>query len=267
MCTRNPVIVIHGGCGKYEEALQEICLQLVKEAAFQAYRRGQQGGTALDMVEEASMFLENDPHFNAGCGAVLNEYGEVELDALIMDGKNLNAGAVAAVRNIANPTKLARLIMEQTNHVMLSERGASRFAKAVGFPEVPMESLITERSRERLKKNLTAVDSHIEHGTIGAVALDTSGNVACATSTGGLSNTLVGRIGDTPCIGSGGYADNLSGAVSTTGKGEAIMKITLARLITFNMERGSLILQLSIEYCVVSQHDVQIGKSHLGIRF
>ncbi|XP_078069885.1 isoaspartyl peptidase/L-asparaginase isoform X1 [Mustelus asterias] len=242
MCTRNPVIVVHGGCGIYKEDFKEVCLLIVKEAALQAYRRVQQGGSALDMVEEASIILENDPHFNAGCGAVLNECGEVELDAMIMDGKSLDTGAVAAVRNIANPTKLARLILEQTNHVMLSDRGASRFAKSVGLPEIPMEFLITERSRERWRTKLsgasTPVDSQIDHGTIGAVALDTDGNVACATSTGGLNNTLVGRIGDTPCIGSGGYADNLSGAVSTTGKGEAIMKITLARLITFYMEQG-----------------------------
>ncbi|XP_041044402.1 isoaspartyl peptidase/L-asparaginase [Carcharodon carcharias] len=242
MCTRNPVIVVHGGSGKYKEEFKEVCLLRVKEAALQGYCRVQQGGSALDMVEEASTILENDPHFNAGCGAVLNECGEVELDAIIMDGKSLDTGAVAGVRNIANPTKLARLVMEKTNHVMLSDRGASRFAKALGFPEVPMESLITERSRERWRQNLqaasTPLDSQIDHGTIGAVALDTDGNVACATSTGGLSNTLVGRIGDTPCIGSGGYADNLSGAVSTTGKGEAIMKMTLARLIVFYMERG-----------------------------
>ncbi|XP_078069887.1 isoaspartyl peptidase/L-asparaginase isoform X2 [Mustelus asterias] len=205
MCTRNPVIVVHGGCGIYKEDFKEVCLLIVKEAALQAYRRVQQGGSALDMVEEASIILENDPHFNAGCGAVLNECGEVELDAMIMDGKSLDTGAVAAVRNIANPTKLARLILEQTNHVMLSDRGASRFAKSVGLPEIPMEFLITERSRERWRTKLsgasTPVDSQIDHGTIGAVALDTDGNVACATSTGGLNNTLVGRIGDTPCIG------------------------------------------------------------------
>ncbi|XP_072420770.1 isoaspartyl peptidase/L-asparaginase isoform X1 [Chiloscyllium punctatum] len=242
MSTSNPVIVVHGGCGKYPEDRKEVCLLEVKKAALQGYRRFRQGGSALDVVEEASVILENCPLFNAGCGSTLNECGEVEVDAIIMDGKSLDTGAVAAVRNIANPTKLARLVMEQTNHVMLSDRGASRFAKTVGFPEVPMEALITERSRKRWQQSLqaasTPVDPQIDHGTIGAVALDSFGNVACATSTGGLTNTLVGRIGDTPCIGSGGYADNQSGAVSTTGKGEAIMKVTLARLIVFYMEQG-----------------------------
>ncbi|XP_048463683.1 isoaspartyl peptidase/L-asparaginase [Rhincodon typus] len=242
MCTTNPVIVVHGGCGRYPEGRKEACLLEVKKAAVHGYRRFHHGGSALDVVEEASVMLENCPLFNAGCGSMLNECGEVEVDAIIMDGKSLDAGAVAAVRNIANPTKLARLVMEQTSHVMLSDRGASRFAKTVGFPEVPMESLITERSRKRWQQNLQAasspVDSQIDHGTIGAVALDCFGNVACATSTGGLTNTLIGRIGDTPCIGSGSYADNLSGAVSATGKGEAIMKITLARLIVFYLEQG-----------------------------
>ncbi|XP_067876215.1 isoaspartyl peptidase/L-asparaginase isoform X2 [Heterodontus francisci] len=205
MCTRKPVIVAHGGCGKYTADRKEECLLEVMKAALQGYRRLQQGGSALDTVEEASVILENHPLFNAGCGSVLNECGETELDAMIMDGKSLDAGAVAAVRNIANPTKLARLVLEQTKHVILSDRGASRFAKAVGFPEVPMESLITKRSRERWQRKFQTgsapVQSQIELGTIGAVALDTDGNVACATSTGGLNDKMVGRIGDTPCIG------------------------------------------------------------------
>uniref|UniRef100_UPI00398E9F1E isoaspartyl peptidase/L-asparaginase n=1 Tax=Pristiophorus japonicus TaxID=55135 RepID=UPI00398E9F1E len=242
MCTRNPVIIVHGGCGNYTEDRKEVCLLEVRKAALQGYRLLQQGGSALDAVEEAAVILENHPLFNAGCGSVLNECGEPELDAIIMDGKSLGTGAVAAVRNIANPTKLARLVMEQTKHVMLSDRGAARFAKTMGFPEVPMESLVTERASERWRRNLqpgsTPVDSQIELGTIGAVALDSDGNVACATSTGGLTNKMVGRVGDTPCIGGGGYADNQSGAVSTTGTGEAIMKMTLARLIVFHMEQG-----------------------------
>ncbi|XP_067840286.1 isoaspartyl peptidase/L-asparaginase [Heptranchias perlo] len=238
----NPVVVVHGGSGRYTEDRKEVCLLEVRNAALEGYRLIQQGGSALDAVEEASVILENHPLFNAGCGSVLNECGETELDAIIMDGKTLGTGAVSAVRNIANPTKLARLVMEQTKHVMLTDRGASRFAKTMGFPEVPMESLVTERARERWRRNLqpgsNPVELQIELGTIGAVALDSDGNVACATSTGGLTNKMVGRVGDTPCIGGGGYADNQSGAVSTTGNGEAIMKVTLARLIVFHMEQG-----------------------------
>lgn len=159
-----------------------------------------------------------------------------------MDGKNLDSGAVSAVKCIANPIKLARLVMEKTKHMLLTDHGAHLFAQAMGIPETPGEKLITERSRERWKKNLEA-DSNPEEfqkdlGTVGAVAIDSEGNVACATSTGGLSNKLVGRVGDTACIGSGGYADNHSGATSTTGHGESIMKVVLARLILYHMEQG-----------------------------
>ncbi|NWX84312.1 ASGL1 asparaginase, partial [Nothoprocta pentlandii] len=177
-----------------------------------------------------------------GCGSVLNEKGEVEMDAIIMDGKNLASGAVSAVKCIANPIKLARLVMEKTKHLLLTGYGAHLFARAMGIPEVPEEKLITERSRERWRKNLEP-DSNPEEfqkdlGTVGAVAIDSEGNVACATSTGGLSNKLTGRVGDTACIGSGGYADNCCGAVSTTGHGESIMKVVLARLVLHHMEQG-----------------------------
>ncbi|KFQ85143.1 Isoaspartyl peptidase/L-asparaginase, partial [Phoenicopterus ruber ruber] len=179
-----------------------------------------------------------------GCGSVLNEKGEVQMDAIIMDGKNLDSGAVSAVRCIANPIKLARLVMEKTKHVLLTDHGAHLFARAMGIPEIPGEKLITERSQERWKKSLEPGSNPEEEefqkdlGTVGAVALDSEGNVACATSTGGLSNKLIGRVGDTPCIGSGGYADNCSGATSTTGHGESIMKVVLARLILYHMEQG-----------------------------
>uniref|UniRef100_A0A8D0HDZ3 Isoaspartyl peptidase/L-asparaginase n=1 Tax=Sphenodon punctatus TaxID=8508 RepID=A0A8D0HDZ3_SPHPU len=168
--------------------------------------------------------------------------GEVEMDAIIMDGKNLASGAVSAVKCIANPIKLSRLVMEKTEHMLLTDQGAHAFAKAMGVPEIPGKKLITERSRERWEKNLEA-DSNPQEiekdlGTVGAVAIDNEGNVACATSTGGLSNKMVGRVGDTPCIGCGGYADNNVGATSTTGHGESIMKVVLARLVLYHMEQG-----------------------------
>ncbi|XP_069462325.1 isoaspartyl peptidase/L-asparaginase [Ambystoma mexicanum] len=238
-----PVIVVHGGAGNISDKRVPGCRAGVKRAALKGYDILKGGGSALDAVEEAVVVMEDDPHFNAGCGSVLNEKGEIEMDAIIMDGKDLGSGAVSAVRCIANPIKLARLVMEKTDHVCLTDRGASLFAKAQGVEEVPEESLVSEMARERWEKNLKPgsdpVASQIQdRGTVGAVAIDNSGNVACATSTGGMTNKMVGRVGDTPCIGSGGYADNFVGACSTTGHGEKIMTVTLARIILYHMEQG-----------------------------
>ncbi|KAM6084238.1 isoaspartyl peptidase/L-asparaginase isoform 2-T5 [Theristicus caerulescens] len=200
-----PVIVVHGGAGRIFKEREEGSRAGVVRAALRGYGILKQGGSALDAVEEAVRSMEDDPHFNAGCGSVLNEKGEVEMDAIIMDGKNLDSGAVSAVKCIANPIKLARLVMEKTKHMLLTDRGAHLFALGMGIPETPGEKLITERSRDRWKKNLEP-DSNPEEfqkdlGTVGAVAIDSEGNVACATSTGGLSNKLIGRVGDTACIG------------------------------------------------------------------
>uniref|UniRef100_A0A8B9FPK0 Isoaspartyl peptidase/L-asparaginase n=1 Tax=Amazona collaria TaxID=241587 RepID=A0A8B9FPK0_9PSIT len=233
-----PVIVVHGGAGRIFKEREQGSRDGVVRAALRGYGILKQGGSALDAVEEAVRSMEDDPHFNAGCGSLLNEKGEVEMDAIIMDGKNLDSGAVSAVKCIANPIKLARLVMEKTKHMLLTDHGAHLFAQAMGIPETPGEKLITERSWERWKKNLEGLQFQDYLGTVGAVAIDSEGNVACATSTGGLSNKLVGRVGDTACIGSGGYADNHSGASSTTGHGESIMKVVLARLILYHMEQG-----------------------------
>ncbi|CAI9581842.1 unnamed protein product [Staurois parvus] len=237
-----PVIVVHGGAGTIVQEYDKEYRSGVKRAALRGYDILRQGGDAVTAVEEAVVVLEDNPCFNAGHGSVLNEDGEVEMDAIIMDGKDLSSGAVSAVKCIANPVKLARLVMEKTDHLLLTCKGASLFAKSQGIPEIPGEELITERSRERWKKNLKSgsIPKSVVRGTgtVGAVAVDSQGNVACATSTGGVSNKMVGRVGDTPCIGSGGYADNNVGAVSTTGVGESIMKVTLARLILHYMEQG-----------------------------
>ncbi|XP_015218727.1 isoaspartyl peptidase/L-asparaginase [Lepisosteus oculatus] len=238
-----PVIVVHGGAGHISEERVELSRQGVREAVLHGYRILQRGGTALDAVEEAVVQMENNPVFNAGRGSVLNELGDIEMDAIIMDGKTLNSGAVSAVRRIANPIKLSRLVMEKTNHVCLTGHGASRFAKAMGIPEVPEEFLKTDYSRMRWKKNLPPGSNPVQcqmgkMGTVGAVAIDAEGNVASATSTGGRLNKMVGRVGDTACVGCGAYADNYVGAASPTGCGEEIMKVTLCRLILFHMEQG-----------------------------
>ncbi|KAK5882006.1 hypothetical protein CesoFtcFv8_020641 [Champsocephalus esox] len=215
----------------------------VCSAARAGYTILRGGGSSMDAVVEAVSNLENNPCFNAGCGSVLNIKGEVEMDAIVMDGLTLGSGAVSAVCNIANPIQLARLVMDKTSHSCLTAEGASLFARSMGVPEVSPESLITEYSCMRWAKNMAPDANPVESqmgkmGTVGAVAVDSEGNIACATSTGGMLNKMEGRVGDTPCIGSGGYADNQVGAVSTTGHGEAIMKVTLARLILFHMEQG-----------------------------
>ncbi|XP_075899102.1 isoaspartyl peptidase/L-asparaginase-like isoform X2 [Nelusetta ayraudi] len=235
-----PVVVVHGGAGQIPKDRAELSMSGVCSAVRAGYGVLLGGGSSMDAVVEAVSLMENNPAFNAGCGSVLNMKGEVEMDALVMDGRTLASGAVSAVRNVANPIQLARLVMDKTSHACLTAEGASQFARSVGIPEVSQESLITEYARMRWRKNLAPDANPVEcqmgkMGTVGAVAVDGEGNVACATSTGGMLNKMEGRVGDTPCI---GYADNKVGAVSTTGQGEAIMKVTLARLILFHMEQG-----------------------------
>ncbi|XP_056465652.1 isoaspartyl peptidase/L-asparaginase isoform X1 [Gadus chalcogrammus] len=238
-----PVLVVHGGAGQIPKERVEMASAGVRAAARAGYAVLQGGRSSMDAVVEAVTNLENNPSFNAGYGSVLNVKGEVEMDAIVMDGRTLASGAVSAVRNIANPIQLARLVMEQTSHLCLTAGGAGQFARAMGMPEVPGDSLITEYARMRWKKNLAPNANPVESqmgkmGTVGAVAVDEDGNIACATSTGGMLNKMEGRVGDTACIGCGGYADNRAGAVSPTGHGEAIMKVTLARLILFHMAQG-----------------------------
>ncbi|XP_076972110.1 isoaspartyl peptidase/L-asparaginase [Tamandua tetradactyla] len=240
----NPVVVVHGGGAScISKDRKERVRQGIAQAATVGYRILQEGGSAVDAVEGAVVALENDPEFNAGCGSVLNVNGEVEMDASIMDGKDLSTGAVSAVRCIANPIKLARLVMEKTPHCFLTDQGAAKFAAAMGIPEIPAEQLVTERSKkhlekEKLEKGVKKSECQKNLGTVGAVALDCKGNVAYATSTGGIVNKMAGRVGDSPCVGSGGYADNLIGAISTTGHGESILKVNLARLTLFHIEQG-----------------------------
>ncbi|XP_028676264.1 isoaspartyl peptidase/L-asparaginase [Erpetoichthys calabaricus] len=235
-----PVVVVHGGSGK-ALTREEFCKLGVQEAALAGYHVLQQGGSALDAAEAAVIHLENNPIYNAGFGSALNELKDVEMDALIVDGRTLDCGAVAAVRRIANPIALSRLVMEKTNHVCLAGEGASRFAKAMGIKEVSEESLRTEYSIKKWEEARHFNEDSGEEsksGTVGAVVLDSKGDLASATSTGGMVKKMVGRVGDTPVIGCGGFADNLVGAVSATGHGEAIMKVTLSRLVIFHMEQG-----------------------------
>ena len=219
MATFTPAIIVHGGAGPIKDDSLAARLAGCKEAALAGWQILMQGGDALDAVEAAVVVLEDNLLFNAGTGSTLNSLGKVEMDAAIMEGESLRAGAVAAVSGIKNPVKLARRIMEDGRHVMLAANGALLFAREMGFPEVPEESLISEREKERW---LNA------HGTVGCVALDSNGKLAVATSTGGIFNKLPGRVGDSPLLGCGTYA-NRYGAVSCTGHGEAIIRILMAR--------------------------------------
>ncbi|XP_029031243.1 isoaspartyl peptidase/L-asparaginase [Betta splendens] len=239
------VIVVHGGAWAIPDELAEASVAGVKVAARGGYSVLRRGGSALDAVEAAVRSMEDNSVFNAGHGATLNTDGEVELDAIIMDGRTLGSGAVSCVKNIPHPVSLARAVMEKTSHTMLTDKGANLFAESIGMSTVPTDSLVTEyewREWEKHKHYVTGVmedfNSQWAHDTVGAVALDHAGNVACATSTGGIRNKMVGRVGDSPVVGCGGFADNCIGAVSCTGHGESILKVTLARLILSHIERG-----------------------------
>ncbi|MCS7013540.1 MAG: isoaspartyl peptidase/L-asparaginase [Chloroherpetonaceae bacterium] len=231
---------IHGGAGVIrKQDMSPEREQAYREKLTEALRAGykilQDGGTSLDAVEAAIKILEDSPLFNAGKGAVLNADGKAELDASIMDGKTLAAGAVAAVHRIKNPISLARAVMEKSPHVLMVGDGAERFATSQGFELVPESYFITperlkglERAKERERSKQEGSKQSDKKGTVGAVALDRYGNLAAGTSTGGMMNKRYGRVGDSPIIGAGTYANNATCAVSTTGWGEYFIRTVAA---------------------------------------
>jgi len=241
---QGPIILVHGGAWNIPDELVEAHIKGVEKAASIGWEVLKNGGSALDAVQEAVKTMEDDPTFDAGKGSFLNEEGFVELDAIIMDGATLNVGAVAAVRNIKNPVVLARKVMELTEHVLLVGEGANKFAKKIGMKTVDLSELVLEREIERWKKfkegeiSIEKLFEQTPRGTVGAVALDKHGNFAAATSTGGVAGKMVGRVGDTPIVGCGAYADNNYGAVSSTGHGEKIMKIVLAKEVINFIAQG-----------------------------
>ncbi|XP_045478220.1 isoaspartyl peptidase/L-asparaginase-like [Harmonia axyridis] len=243
-----PILIVHGGAGDIKDSRVPDKIKGVKIAAKAGYKILKNGGTALDAVETAVRILEDDESMNAGRGSVLNLDGEVEMDASIMDGSTLAAGAVTIVRDIAHPISLARLVMERTPHVLLAGPGANKFAEEQGIPRLLPGSLITPFAKEALKEfkkkggSLTEIggkDNPGDVGTVGAVALDSQGHLAAATSTGGINGKMVGRSSDTSLIGSGTYADDEIGGVSTTGHGDSIIKVCMAYAILKNIENGS----------------------------
>jgi beta-aspartyl-peptidase (threonine type) len=226
-------IIVHGGAWKIPEAVKKPCLEGVDMAAKLGMNRLLDDNSALDAVEVAVRCMEDNLTFDAGVGSVLNAEGEIELDAAIMDGESLNAGAVAAVKDIRNPISLARRVMEKSNHVFLVGEGANKFATLQGFEK--FDGLVVKREVDRWKKLREEYKETMKfsdkNGTVGAVAIDGDGNIAAATSTGGIPFKLPGRVGDSCLIGCGLYADNQVGGVSATGYGESIIKIALSKVV------------------------------------
>jgi beta-aspartyl-peptidase (threonine type) len=230
----------------------------VTNALAAGWRVLERGGTALDAVEEAVVIMEDDETFDAGRGSFLNRDGKVQLDALIMDGATLRAGGVGCVERLRNPVRAARKILSESPHVYFVAEGAERFAAEHGIALCNNEDLIIPREVERLREYQAEAarrpssqdgndlfapssdDMTISHDTVGAIALDRSGNIAAATSTGGTLNKAPGRLGDSSLIGCGCYANNESAAVSTTGWGEPIMKLVLAKWTADRIQAGNL---------------------------
>ncbi len=225
--------MVHGGAWAIPDSLVEPHKEGVKKAALNGWKVLKEGGSALDSVMEAVRIMEDDPAFDAGIGSFLNEEGRVDLDASIMDGDSLEAGAVASVYRVRNPIKLARLVMEKTEHILLVGEGAHRLAERMGLEMIDPSELIIEREYRRWKemreKGYSPKQAFVEDSTVGAVAVDSKGKFAAALSTGGTPNKMVGRVGDVPIIGSGLYADSLKGAAASTGHGESIMRVILAK--------------------------------------
>ena len=231
----NPSLIVHGGAWDIPAEAVADCRAGITRALEEGWKILSGGGTAGDAVEASIVILEDDPTFDAGIGSHLTTDGRVQLDAIFMDGATLKAGAVAAVERVRNPIRLARAVQEKSHHMMLVAEGAERFAAEHGIPLCDPAELILERERAawaRCIEDSHAAEHHVGHesGTVGAVALDARGSLFAGTSTGGTCCKLPGRVGDSPLIGCGCYADSESGGVSCTGHGEGIMKIVMAKM-------------------------------------
>src|SRR5579862_3205331 len=244
----DPVLVVHGGAWAIPDDMVEAHLNGVRNAVAAGWKVLSRGGPALDAVEEAIVIMEDDETFDAGRGSFLNRDGRVQLDALIMDGATLRAGGVGCVEHLRNPVRAARKILSDSPHVYFVAEGAERFAVEHGIPLCLNEDLVIPREVERLREYQKHAGEQkpdlfapaISHDTVGAVALDRQGNIAAATSTGGTLNKAPGRLGDSSLIGCGCYADNKTAAASTTGWGEPIMKLVLAKWAADRVASGNL---------------------------
>ncbi len=240
MATITPSFIVHGGAWDIPDAQVEAHAAGCRRAAQAGWDLLRQGATAVDAVEAAVRILEDDPTYDAGHGAFLNAAGEIELDAILMEGATLQSGAVAAIQRVRNPVSLARMVMERTEHCLLVGAGAEAWARTQGVPVCPIVELLEPRELERWRAQQTDPNfkpqnafelSTTRRGTVGAVARDVYGTIAAATSTGGTPNKLPGRVGDSPIIGCGAYADNRTAGVSATGWGESLMKVIFSKTI------------------------------------
>lgn len=282
----NIVLVIHGGAGTIlksqmtpeKESAYTAALGLALQKGYDTLKKG---GSALDAVELTVRILEDNPLFNAGKGAVFTSEGKNEMDAAIMNGESLTAGAVAGVTTIKNPISAARAVMERSPHVLMAGKGAEAFAKSVGLEIVPSSYFYTEERWQGLqkakkeeekksmenRKNEMLADTAMKgrtglkqpgnrdykYGTVGAVALDLKGNLAAATSTGGMTNKKFGRIGDAPLIGSGTYANNATCAVSCTGWGEYFIRLVMAKSVSDLMEYKNFSVEKATEEMIMKK--------------
>lgn len=259
--------MIHGGAGALEDLKYEASEADFKQSIITVLEQGRQrlekGDTALDVVEYCASLLEDDKLYNAGRGSVLNADGKVEMDAALMRGSDLAAGAVACIGNIKNPISLARLVLDRGEHVLLVGEGAMEFAKFCAIDTYPDDYFITESRIKQLAEAQVSGRMTLDHerikpsqklGTIGAVARDIHGNLAAATSTGGLVNKRWGRVGDTPIVGAGVFADNETCAVSATGYGEQFLRTVFAKTISdfvqFRQMDAPTAAQAGIDYLV-----------------
>jgi L-asparaginase / beta-aspartyl-peptidase len=276
---QKPVIVVHGGAGTWQPERSQPGILGVKKAAVTGFNLIKRGGTSIDGVMEAVSAMEDDGVFNAGYGSSLNIDGEIEMEASIMEGKTLRAGAAGLLRDIKNPVRLARIVMEDTDHVFVVGQGAEKLAR---IHKVSRRNPMTElrlRYYEEQKKALLdgkgelpklaeLVKKHPEMfklETVGAIALDGDGNVAAATSTGGFPLKLPGRIGDSPIIGCGTYADNEAGACSATGVGEIAMRLVLSKKVCDCMHDGES-AQNAVESAIkLVNRRIPFGYNHMGL--
>jgi beta-aspartyl-peptidase (threonine type) len=220
-------LIIHGGAGNIPDSVIEAKRSALENILLRTFFMLENGESALYAAEFAVKCLEDNPVFNAGNGSCLNAEGEVEMDAIIVDGDSLNFGAVGGIKNVRNPVAVARKVLDYGKHCFLVGGGATRFAHANGFEFVPDAELIAKKD-----------EVPGAHGTVGAAALDSQGRIAAATSTGGIPKKLPGRVGDSPLIGCGAIADSSSGGVSATGEGEFLMRIMISRVVLDYLQQG-----------------------------
>ena len=274
-----PVIVVHGGAGTWQPERSQPGLEGVKRAAKKGFAILENGGNAVDSVMEAVAVMEDDDAFNAGYGSSLNMEKSVEMEASIMDGKTLQAGATGLLKDIKNPVRLARIVMEKTDHVFVVGEGAEKLARIFNLERRNPISELRLKYYEQQKKALLEGKSELSKlanlvktypeifnlETVGAVALDKDGNVAAATSTGGFPLKLPGRIGDSPLIGCGTYADNNAGACSATGVGEIAIRLVLAKTVCNHMENGKT-AQEAVELAIkLVNKRILASYNHMGL--